>query len=85
MLLSLVVSVNENPDMEEPSIAGCLRVNGWEEGGDGISMRKNGVIWATHDDGSSLITSPDGSVVTFTDNVRTVVVVAACMATAASV
>ena len=83
--LHLVVPVEDTTGPLGPKVAECLRAAGWEADYTGTILRKNGAVWASHNDGSSLLTCPNDSVVTFSDDVRAVVVAATCLAAAESV
>lgn len=66
-------------------VAEALEADGWTGDDSGRLLRKNGAVWAvTNESDDSGLDCPNGAVIEFPGDTPTVVVVAACLAAAAT-
>ena len=66
-------------------VAEALEADGWTGDDDGQLLGKNGAFWGvTNESDDSSLTCPNDTVIDFPSHTPTVVIVAACLAAAAS-
>ncbi|MFF8901700.1 hypothetical protein ACF082_29945 [Streptomyces lydicus] len=86
MPLTLVIDPPEPGDWHgRLDVAEALEAAGWAGPDDGHLLRKGGAVWAvTNECDDSGLTCPNGATLDFPSDVPTVVIVAACLAAAAT-
>lgn len=84
--LHLIISYPEPGEWHgRLDVAESLEAAGWTGRDDGQLLRKNGAVWAvTNDCDDSSLTCPNGATFDLPRDTPTVVVVAACLAAAAT-
>lgn len=85
--LHLIISHPEPGDWYgRLDVTEALEAAGWEGDETGTVLKKNGATWALlNESDDSGLDCPNGSVIEFSGSTPTVVIVAACLAAAASV